>query len=75
MNVFDYALKMELDGERYYREQALKTQYEELKVVLEGMADDELRHYQIIQALQNRKIEYIPGSEEMKSKISTFIQS
>ena len=69
MNVFEYALKMERDGEWYYREQALKTQYEELKVVLEGMADDELRHYQIIQALQNRKTEYVPGPEEVKSKI------
>ena len=74
MNVFEYALKMERDGEWYYREQAIKTQYEELKVVLEGMADDELRHYQIIQALQNRKIEYIPGSEEMKSKIQNVFE-
>jgi len=74
MNVFDYALKMELDGERYYREQALKTQYEELKVVLEGMAEDELRHYKIIQALQNQKIDYVPKSEEMKKKIQNVFE-
>ena len=74
MNVFEYALKMERDGEWYYREQAIKTQYEELKVVLEGMADDELRHYQIIQALQNRKIDYVPGPEEMKSKIQNVFE-
>ena len=74
MNVFEYALKMERDGEWYYREQAIKTQYEELKVVLEGMADDELRHYQIIQALQNRKTEYVPGPEEVKSKIQNVFE-
>ena len=74
MNAFAYALKMEQDGERYYREQALKTQYEELKVVLEGMAADELRHYQIIQALQNRKIEYVPGPEEMKITIQNVFE-
>ena len=74
MNVFDFALKMELDGERYYREQALKTQFEELKVVLEGMADDELRHYKIVQALQNRKFNYVPRPDEMKSKMQNIFE-
>jgi len=54
MNVFDFALKMELDGEKYYRELAAQAKYQELKVVLEGLADDEQRHYKIVQALQNR---------------------
>ena len=54
MNVFDFALKMEADGEKYYRELAVKTKYEELKVVLNGLADDEQRHYKIVQELQKR---------------------
>lgn len=54
MNIFDFALKMELDSEMYYRELAAKAEYQELKVVLDGLADDEQRHYMIVQALQNR---------------------
>ena len=53
MNVFDFALKMEVDGEQYYRKQAEKVKYEELKVVLEALADDEHRHYGIVRALQH----------------------
>jgi rubrerythrin len=53
MNVLDFALKMELDGEQYYRKQAEKVKYEDLKVVLEALADDEHRHYEIVQALQH----------------------
>jgi len=54
MGVFDFALKMELDGERYYREHALQTTHPDLKTVLTGLADDEQRHYKIVQLLQNQ---------------------
>lgn len=54
MNIFDFALRMEVDGEKYYRELAANVKYEELKVVLKGLADDEQRHYKIVQALQNQ---------------------
>ena len=53
MNVFDFALKMELDGEQYYRKQTENVNFEGLKVILEALADDEHRHYGIIQALQH----------------------
>ena len=55
MGVFDFALKMELDGEQYYREQAAQAKHEELKTVLTGLADDEQRHFQIVQSLQKQK--------------------
>lgn len=55
MGVFDFALKMELDGEQYYREQAAQAKYEDLKTVLTGLADDEQRHYVIVQSLQKQK--------------------
>lgn len=52
MDIFDFALKMELDGEKYYRELAKNAQYDELRVVLDKLADDEQRHYDIIKAFQ-----------------------
>ena len=72
MNVFDFALKMELDGERYYRQQAEKVKYDELKVVLEGLADDEQRHYKIVQLLQKQKIDYIEPDPAMGKARNVF---
>lgn len=68
MNVFDFALKMEVDGEKYYRELAAKVKYEELKVVLNSLADDEQRHYMIVQALQNRNFNSSFASDPAVSK-------
>lgn len=59
MNIFDFALQMELDGEKYYREMASGTKHNDLKQVLEGLADDEKRHYQIIQSAQNQTFGHI----------------
>ena len=53
MNALDFALKMELDGEQYYRKQAKKVKFEGLKVILEALAEDEHRHYGIMQELQD----------------------
>lgn len=73
MNVFDFALKMELDGERYYREHAAIVKYEDLKVVLEGLADDEHRHYVIVQSLQNQNYNYI-GADPAISKVRNVFE-
>jgi len=59
LNAFDFALQMELDGERYYREQAQKSSFEDLKIVFEGLADDEQRHYKIVQSIQNQTGNYL----------------
>ena len=53
MNLFEYALKMELDGEQYYSNLAEQAQYEDLKKVFRSLAEDEQRHYKIILAVQN----------------------
>ncbi len=68
MDIFDFALKMELDGEKYYRDQAEKVQYDDLKKVLIGLAEDEQRHYQIIQLAQNQTFKHIEA-DPLLSKI------
>ena len=59
MNGFDFALKMELDGERYYKNLAETVKYDELKKVLEDLAEDEQRHYRIIELAKNQSLEQI----------------
>ncbi|HWR45086.1 ferritin family protein [Sporomusa sp.] len=62
MDIFDFALKMELDGEKYYRELAEKVQYDDLKTVLVGLAEDEQSHYNIILAAKNKSLNDIDAN-------------
>ena len=65
MDIFDFALKMELDGEKYYRELAKNAQHDELRVVLDKLADDEQRHYDIIKAFQEQAQVDISDSDSL----------
>lgn len=58
VNIFDFALQMELDGEKYYRDLAERTKHDDIKKVLLGLAADEKRHYEIIQLAQNQTFKY-----------------
>jgi len=53
MNIFEYAMKMELDGKQFYEESAAKTTSPELKRILMELAADEQKHYTIFRALRD----------------------
>lgn len=72
MDVYDFALKMELDGEKYYREWALKTKYDDLKKALDGLADDEQRHYKIIQTVQQQTFKYLEADPSLSTVRNVF---
>lgn len=55
MNVFDFAMKMELDGKAFYEKLAQKTDVEGLKTIFSRLAADEQKHYETFQALQGKK--------------------
>ncbi len=44
MNSIEFAIKMELDGEKYYREQAENNQNNPLNIIFVFLADDEKSH-------------------------------
>jgi len=48
MDIFAYALQMELDGEAYYTELAKHAGYKDLEVVFMDLAEAEKRHYEVI---------------------------
>lgn len=52
MNIYDYAMQMEKEGEQFYRELAEKTNNEGLKGVLNLLADEEVQHYEFIKAMK-----------------------
>ena len=57
MESYEFAIKMELDGERYYKEQAKKHKDSGLAVVFLTLAGDERKHAQV---LRDRMGDLIP---------------
>jgi len=52
MNVFDFAMKMEMDGKAYYEKLARQTSLVGLQTIFTRLAVDEQKHYEIFQALR-----------------------
>ena len=52
MDIFDYALQMEKEGENFYREIAEKTSSKGLRRILTMLADEEVKHYQAIEGIR-----------------------
>jgi len=51
MNIYKYAMKMEKDSENYYSELASKTSDVGLQNILKMLANDEVKHYNIIEQM------------------------
>lgn len=52
MDIFEFALQMEKDGAKFYRDIAQKTKHDPVRAVLEILAEEEDKHYQAILAIQ-----------------------
>ncbi|HXW68736.1 MAG TPA: ferritin family protein [Dissulfurispiraceae bacterium] len=59
MDIFEYAMQMEKDGEIYYRELSARTGNKGIKNILTMLADAEVIHYKIFQAMKGK--EQIPA--------------
>jgi len=52
MQILDYAMQMELDGEKYYRELATTCPDAGIRGILERMADAEVKHYETLKQIK-----------------------
>ncbi|MDO9492131.1 ferritin family protein [Acetobacterium sp.] len=66
MNSIEFAIKMEHDGEKYYREQAESNQDNPLNVIFLFLADDEKGHAVLLEN-ELKKITYELGDNETLS--------
>jgi len=57
MNIFDFAMQMEKDGEAYYRELAQKCGDKGLAKIFVMLADEEVRHYTLFSRMKTGKVE------------------
>jgi rubrerythrin len=72
MNTLDYAIKMELDGEKYYREQAELNKDNGLYVVCDLLAKEEKNHAQILEN-KKKQIPYnLPDSDFLNNAKNVY---
>lgn len=74
MNIFEYAMQMEQDGEAYYRDMAAKTSNKGLRTILTFLADEEVKHYEIFKSLSEGKGGMLPPSSLTSSAKNIFRQ-
>jgi rubrerythrin len=53
MDIYEYAMQMEKDGEDFYREVAQQSPNRGIKTILTMLADDEVRHYNVIEKMKS----------------------
>lgn len=52
MDIFEFGMKMELDGEAYYREIAGKSDDKGIKAILDLLANSETSHYNVLKKMK-----------------------
>jgi rubrerythrin len=55
MDIFEYAMQMEKDGETYYRQLAEKTNNKGVRTILTMLADEEVKHYNTVESMKTTK--------------------
>lgn len=71
MNVYEFAKKMELDGEKYYRELAEMTKEDGLKSIFLRLAEDEKKHHEILCNIEEN-FEYCNDEPELDCERTLF---
>jgi rubrerythrin len=72
MNVFDFAMKMELQGKACYENLAASTKVPGLKTIFTGLAADEQKHYEIFRGLKEGKEWTMTDSRMLEQARSVF---
>ena len=72
MNVFDFAMKMELQGKACYENLAASTQVRGLKNIFLGLAADEQKHYEVFRSLKEGKAFTMTDSRMLEQAKSVF---
>lgn len=72
MNNLDFAIQMELDGEKYYREQADQNSDNGLNLVFLMMAEDEANHARILSEKFNSGKYTLSRNETLEKSLAIF---
>ncbi len=71
MNVFDYSMKMEQDGEAFYRKMAEQTNDKGLQAIFTMLADEEVKHYKTFKGMKEGRTD-LPETPFLKNLKNVF---
>jgi rubrerythrin len=75
MDIYKYAMQMEVDGRNFYLDMMKKTNNKGLKNILTMMADSEAKHYNVILDMQrNDKTEFSADTEVLTNVKNIFVK-
>ena len=75
MDIYKYAMQMEVDGRDFYLDMMKKTNNKGLKNILTMMADSEAKHYNVILDMQkNDKTEFSVDTEVLTNVKNIFVK-
>ena len=72
MNIFDFAMQMEKDGEAYYRKLASEAGDEGLAEIFNMMASDEVKHFETFKKLKEKQAAAMPETAVLKNSKNVF---
>jgi rubrerythrin len=75
MNVFEFAMKMEKDGQEYYEQQAAKSDNTALKRIWQQMAADEVKHYEIFRRFRDGEVKEAAQMAKAGTQILATVKS
>jgi rubrerythrin len=74
MDIYEYAMKMEKDGEQFYREIASQTANPGLTKILTMLADAEVKHYKLFENMKKNDKVGMPDSPILNDVKNIFIE-
>lgn len=74
MSIFEFAMQMELDGEKHYRELAEKAGNPGLKKIFTSLAEDEVEHYNVFKNIKEHSSFDIHESTVLTESKNIFAQ-
>lgn len=74
MDIFAYALQMEKDGERFYREIASQTDDPGIKTIVTMLADEEVKHYEAIEGMRQGHSDLMAETRILDEARNIFVQ-
>ncbi len=75
MEIMQFAITMEKDGEQYYRTQAVKNKDNGLKVVFEMLARDEAKHAQLLQDMADDVPVELESDNSLEQQMDLFLKA
>lgn len=72
MDIFEYALKMEKDGEDFYRRIAEKAGNAGLRTIVTMLADEEVKHYKAIEKIRQSRAAQMTQTAILKNARNVF---